>query len=707
MTSRARKRHRRSRNGSVGKKILLGLTVILSLAGLALASVGFWVQDILASAPSVDELKPIDKGETSFVYAADGSSLGAIQADTVREPVDLKEVPESLQHATVAIEDEHFYEHSGVDYSAIIRAAWENFQAGKTVQGGSTITQQLARNLYIHDPEDDIKRKIVEAKLATELEDEHSKGWILDQYLNTASYGTNNGRTAVGVEAASQTYFNKHVSDLNLWEAALLAGLPQAPSEYNPFSSPNQALDRRNEVLKAMFQQGYVTRDQEQAAFAHGLGLSRGYRYETIHQPYFFDYVQQELIDRYGVNTVRQGGLKVYTTINPHLQDLAQQAVNAGAARLGGPSQALVSIDPTNGHIVAMASSGDYTSRQFNLAAQGHRQPGSSFKPFVLTTALKQGIDPDTTYYNGTSPVTIPLCQYCDTWIVNNAEPGGGTMNLTDATTNSVNAVYAQLDVDVGPENVTDTAHDLGITSPLQSVPAEGIGGLGVGVSPLEMADAYATFAAGGIHHDATAIGRVVFPSGKLDEPEQPEGNRAISEGVAYEVTRILKTVLVSGTAAGQGLPSCPSAGKTGTTDDYTDAWFVGYNTKLSTAVWSGYPDARTSMGSGAFGGTYSAPTWHDFMSQATPTCDDFTTPTTLPDLTTFYSDHTVSPKSQTYGSTSTTTGTTPTTTDDAGQAPDDAYAPGIQPPGGQPPGGPPAGNGNAGGNGNGNGPGG
>jgi penicillin-binding protein 1A len=692
MTARARRRHRRSRNGSVGKKVLLGIAALLGAVALVLAGIGFWVQDILASAPSINRLQPIDQGETSFVYAADGSELGAIQADTVRTPVPLRQVPRALQHATVAIEDEHFYTHSGVDYSAILRAAWENFQAGKTIQGGSTITQQLARNLYIPDPEQDIERKLVEAKLATELEDEHSKRWILAQYLNTSPYGTNEGRTAVGVEAAAQTYFAKHVSDLNLSQSALLAGLPQAPSEYNPFSSPDQAIARRNEVLKAMFQQGYISRAEEQKALANGLGLSHGTKYTTVRQPYFFDYVQQELIDRYGVNTVRQGGLRVYTTINPRLQAIAQAAVNNGSASLAGlatygaPSQALVSIDPANGHIVAMASSGSYDSRQFNLAAQGHRQPGSSFKPFVLTTALKQGIDPDTTYYDGTSPVSIQLGQYSPPWVVNNAEEGGGTMNITSATTNSVNAVYAQLDVDVGPENVAQTAHQLGITSPLDGFPAEGIGGLRIGVSPLEMADAYATFASGGIHHDATAIARVVFPNGKVDEPDEDAGQRVISDGVAYEVTRILKTVLTEGTAGGQGLPGCPAAGKTGTTDEQTDAWFVGYTTTLSTAVWTGYPDSRLTMGGSAFGGVFSAPTWHDFMSQATPTCGDFPTPTSLPDLTTFYSDHTVSPKSQTYGgetgtSTTTTPGDTTASPDEAQglQGPSDAYAPGIQ----------------------------
>jgi penicillin-binding protein 1A len=696
MSQRARRRKRRSQ-GSIGSKILLGFGVLLAFLGIAAASVGLWVLDVAADAPSLDTLKPIKRGEVSEILAADGTRLGYIQSDAIRDPVELKEIPESMQEATIAIEDENFYKHNGLDYGAIARAAWENFSAGEVRQGGSTITQQLVRNLYIPDPEQTIERKIIEAKLALEMEDEHSKDWILNQYLNTASYGTNDGRTAVGVEAASQVYFNEHVSELDLAQSALLAGLPQAPSEYNPFQSAESAKARRNEVLKQMYEQGYITQLDYQQALQENLGLNKGYKYQTIHEPYFFDYVEQELIDRYGVNTVRQGGLRVYTTINPRLQQLATQAAQDGAARLGGPSAALVSIDPTNGHIVAMASSSNYSSAQFNLAAQGHRQPGSAFKPFVLTTALKQGIDPYTTYYNGTSPVTIQLDQYSPPWVVNNAEPGGGTMSIADATTHSVNAIYAQVDVDVGSENVAKTAHSLGITSPLDGNPAEGIGGLRVGVSPLEMSDAYATFAANGIRHDPTAISKVEFPRGKEDVPEQPEGRRVLSDGIAYEVTKILKTVLESGTAAGEGI-GCPNAGKTGTTDEQTDAWFVGYTPQYSTAVWVGYPDARTSMGSAAFGGSYAAPIWHQYMSAAHGTfCEDFPTPESPATFSTFYSDHTVSPEVQTSPDLKLHKDTTKGTETDQGQT--NGYDPELYAPGaGQEPLPSP-------GNGNGNGP--
>jgi penicillin-binding protein 1A len=676
MTQRARKSRRRSR-GSAGKKILIGFGVVLAILVVGVASVGAWVLNVWNSAPSIDTLKPIDQGETSSVYAADGSLLGYIEDDVIREPVNLKEVPKMLRQATVAIEDQGFFEHDGVDYDAIARAAVENIEAGEIRQGGSTITQQLVRNLYIANPDDTIERKIREAKLATELEEERTKGWILKQYLNTSPYGTNNGRTAIGVEAASQVYFSKHVSDLNLWEAALLAGMPQAPSQYNPLLSPGAAKARRNQVLRRMYDEGYITRDQKRSAVRRGFGLDRGYKYETIREPYFFTYVEQELIDRYGVNTVRQGGLEVHTTIQPGLQELAEQAAVNQAAVLGGPSVALASVDPTNGHIVAMGSSASFESSQYNLAAQGHRQPGSAFKPFVLTTALKQGIDPDSTYYSGASPTTLyPYGEYGEPWPVQNAEGGSaGTMSLTSATTGSVNVVYAKLGIDVGPENTAETAHDLGISSPLEGVAAEAIGGLGVGVSPLEMANAYATFASGGIHHDPTAVAKVEFPNGDVDEPDT-EGEQVISDGIASEVTRILKTVLVSGTAAGLGVPGCPSAGKTGTTDLQADAWFVGYTTTLSTAVWVGYPGARVPM-PGAYGGTYAAPAWNEFMTAATPTCDDFPEPTDIPELSSYESEYTSSPEpTYSYGSdygapaptdtgTDTDTSTEPDTTDE------------------------------------------
>ena len=259
MTARQRRRHRRSQGSSVGKKVVLVFVGLFAVIGVALGGGVIWVLNVAADAPDIDTLKPADSGSNTQIFAADGTSLGYVQSDILRTPVALDEIPERLQKATIAIEDEHFYDHGGVDYSAIIRAAVENFEAGEVKQGASTITQQLVRNLYIRDPRDTIERKIKEAKMAMQYEDEYTKNQILNQYLNTASYGTNNGKTAVGVEAASQVYFDKDVADLNIGEAALLAGLPQAPTDYNPFINPKGAKQRRNEVLAAMRDQGYIT----------------------------------------------------------------------------------------------------------------------------------------------------------------------------------------------------------------------------------------------------------------------------------------------------------------------------------------------------------------------------------------------------------------------------------------------------------------
>jgi len=656
--------------------MVLGL--LLTVVLVAAAGIGLWVWSVWADTPPIDTLKPAHEGATSVVFAADGSRLGYIQSDTIRNPVRGDAVPADLRQATVAIEDQNFYEHGGVDPEAIARAAWEDVKAGAPVQGGSTITQQLVRNLYIAHPQEDLERKIEEAKLAQEYEDRYSKSQILTKYLNTASYGTIDGRTAIGVQAAAETYFSKPVSELNLAESALLAGLPQAPSEYNPFLNPKAALHRRNEVLQAMREQRYLNQSDYEQALQSGLGMDRGYKYETIREPYFFDYVTQQLIDRYGVNTVRNGGLKVYTTINPTLQAAARQAI--ANHPFSGPSSALVSIDPSNGHIVAMASSQSYSAGdQFNLAAFGHRQPGSSFKPYVLTAAIRQGMNPDTTYYNGKSPVTLTLDDGT-TWTVNNAEPGGGTMSVREATVNSVNAIYAQLDLDTGPDNVRQTAYDLGITTHLDGYPAEGIGGLRIGVTPLEMANAYATFADGGIQNTPTAISKVVFPDGDADVPEEGERTRTISDGIAYEVTDVLKGVIESGTGTAANF-GCPAAGKTGTTDDFTDAWFVGYTTELSTAVWVGYASSRTSMGYSAFGGTYAAPIWHDYMETAHGGfCGEFPQPQSPIAFSSSWSgDHEVSESTPSYSTGTGGTSTyTPPSTSTTGQYPPEYYAPGA-----------------------------
>jgi penicillin-binding protein 1A len=632
----------------------------------------------------------VDRSTSSQVFAADGSRLGYIQSDVVRTPVSIERIPKELQRATVAIEDERFYEHSGIDINAIARAAIENIEAGKVVQGGSTITQQLVRNLYISDPERDLQRKIREATLAEELEDAHSKSWILEQYLNTASYGTIDGRTSVGAESASQTYFNKPVQELKLTESALLAGLPQSPSRFNPLINPTGALERRNQVLQKMAEQGYITDGVADRASQAGLGLERGYRYTTIREPYFFDYVQQDLISRYGVATVRQGGLKVYTTIQPHLQEAAKQAI-IDHGYTSDPAAAVVSIDPATGNIVAMASSGTYQESNFNLAAQGHRQPGSSMKVYVLTTAIRQGVDPDATTYES-RVLNLNLPEY-GPWRVTTAEGSacGCSMSIREATQASDNTVFAQMDLDLGPENVRDTAYDMGIETTLDAVPAEGIGGLRIGVTPLEMANGYATLADGGIRNTPRAVTRVEFPNGDVDEPEAGERQRVFSDGVAYEVTDILKGVIEGGTGTAANI-GCPAAGKTGTTDDFTDAWFVGYTPKLSTAVWVGHPNARSTLGGSAFGGTLAAPIWHDYMLTAKGDfCGDFPAPEEPVTYQPFYGEYASGGTSSTsydsdspydsgtYDSGTTTTPTAPSTGTDTGSGDTGAYAPGIQ----------------------------
>ena len=643
MTQRARRRQRG--RGSVGTKILLVFAVLIAILGLGVAGVGLWVLDVRADAPSISTLKPIDRGGVTEVLASDGSRLGFIQSDAIRDPVGFGEIPESLQEATIAIEDEDFYEHDGVDYGAVARAAIENVEAGfEAKQGGSTITQQLVRNLYIPDPEQTIERKIIEAKLAEDLEKQRSKEWILNEYLNTASYGTTNGRTAVGVEAASQVYFNKPVAELDLQESALLAGLPQAPSRYNPLLNPEAAKGRRNSVLQAMYEQGFIDQLTYQQTLGEGLGLERGYKYETIKARFFFDFVEQQLIEEYGVNTVRQGGLKVHTTIDPALQAAAERAIVAHPVT--SAANALVSTDTETGEILAMASSSSYDSSQFNLAAQGARQPGSAFKPFVLTTAVDQGIDPDATYYNGPSTITLDICDdsglYCEPWSVSG---GGGTMSLRQATANSINTIYAQLALDVGPESFTSMARRMGITSELEGYPAEAIGGTAYCCSVLEMSNAFATIANGGVHHDPTAISRVEFPDEDVDEPDNMDGRRVISDGVAYEVADVMKGTLEYGTAAGHGI-SCPAAGKTGTTEEQSDAWFVGYTPHISTAVWTGNPDARVPLP--GYGADLSAPIWHDFMTvAASEPCDDFPTPENPADLSSFTSERTASRETQ------------------------------------------------------------
>ena len=598
--------------------IILGAifaTIVIGLGVGAIFVISVWNQT-----PSLASLHQFNVGDSSIVYAADGQRLGFIQGDNLRTPIPSEQIPAVMKQATVAIEDQRFYHHNGVDFQGIVRAFVKNITSGKTVQGGSTITMQLVRNLYIGN-ERTLSRKLKEAKLAMDFEHAHTKDYILADYLNTVPYGTVGGQSAIGVQAAARIFFNKPAGQLTLPQAATLAGLPQAPSDYNPFDNPQAALARRNEVLTKMAQLHYVTPAAAAAAAATPLRVHHSDYYTVRRENFFFDYVKQQLIDRYGANTVLKGGLRIYTTIDLRLQNLARAAMTNVLNQPGDPASAIVSVDPRNGYIRAMAESPRYDQSQFNLAAQGHRQPGSTFKVMVLATALKQGVDPNSTYYESkplmyTDPVWGPIN------VQTYSHSYSGSINLVEATLKSDNTVYEQLDLDVGPKNVAATAHELGVVSPLQGYPAEGLGGLRVGVTPLEMANTYATLADGGLRNTPTAITRVVFPGpdGRVDSFSTPHRVRVISDGIAGEVTNILHQNMLSGTAVAANI-NCPDAGKTGTTDNFTDAWLDGYTPHMSTVVWVGYPKAKIPMtnvhGIQVQGGSFPAQIWHQYMQGA------------------------------------------------------------------------------------------
>jgi penicillin-binding protein 1A len=595
--------------------------VLLVVVGIAGLSVVGWVVSTAASAPALNTLKERDPGSNTEVLAADGTRLGFISADELSRPVSGDRLPQVLKDATVAIEDERFYKHQGVDYEGIVRAAVKNFMSRETVEGGSTLTMQLVKNLYTADRTREglagYQRKIREAKLAEELENEHSKEWILEKYLNTTPYGTVGGQTAIGAEAAARIYFDKRAKRLDLHEAALLAGLPQAPSAYSPIQHGKAAKRRRNAVLGKMAELGMVTDQQAQAAMRRGLDLNPSDYFSRRRESYFFDYVKDELIKEYGARTVKLGGLVVHTTIDLDKQRKAREAI---ATQLGdaGPSSALVTISPRNGYILAMASSGDYADSKFNLAAQGERQPGSSFKTMALMTALRNGVNPNSTRYTSVSPTRINDPRFGAPFEIKTyGGTSGGNMNLFQATLRSDNSVFIQLALDLGPENVADTAVDMGIKREhVHGYPAESLGGLEEGVSPLEMATAYGTIASGGYRNRPTAITKVEFPNGKSELPRRwrVKRTKVFTDGQTYEATKILEANIQGGTG-GRAATGCPAAGKTGTTDRNTDAWFAGFTPRYATAVWVGYPNDRTEMhtlffGGPVDGGTFPAAIW-------------------------------------------------------------------------------------------------
>jgi penicillin-binding protein 1A len=597
---------------------------------LALVVSGFTGAAVWMNSCDLNSLRPVDVGQNSFVYAADGSLLGSIPAEKNRQPVDLTYMSKWVPRATVAIEDRRYWTHGALDYAGIVRALFANVRAGHVVQGGSTITQQLARNLYIKTPSQTFGRKATEACLAIKLAREKSKRWILNAYINQVFYGNR----AYGIEAAAQTYFSKRARHLTLPQAALLAGLPQAPTLFDPFHRPQDAIQRRDEVLRAMLNNGYITATQyaDTVADRH-LHLKAGRLYTRIREPYFFSYVRDELQKQYGSNTVRTGGLRVYTTIDPRLQKLALAAIHQTLPYTSDPAAAIVAINPGNGAIRAMTevSPGD-PKNQVNFASSARRQPGSTFKMIVLATAINEGISPSTQYLSAPFKYDPSETGSCDTdpptaWCPQTYDHTYvGATSIENGTLRSDNTVYARLTLDVGPENVADMAYKLGVRTDLRTSDGAYVPSMGLGsrvVTPLDLASAYSTIAAGGIYSKPMAIRKVILPGGKVDREAGwgvAQRKRVIPDWVASEVTRILSENMTSGTGTGAYFGHT-SAGKTGTTDNFADAWFCGFTPSLEATIWLGYPRGEIPMlsvhGIAVSGPTFPATIWRLFMEPA------------------------------------------------------------------------------------------
>jgi penicillin-binding protein 1A len=621
MSRQSRKRRHSHRPGA--RIVLVGAAVLAATLTVGVIAAVAYVLNVAHQAPSPRNLKPRVSGGSSQVFAANGTRLGFIQSDELRTPVSWGEIPANVKNATIAIEDQRFYKNDGVDVTGIFRAAVKDVLSGAALQGGSTITMQLMRNLYLGGDPHTLRQKIIEATMALEYEKEHSKHSILTSYLNSVPYGTIGGQTALGVQAAARIFFNKPVSELDLEQSALLAGLPQAPSQYNPFLYPAAAKERRNEVLAKMAELHYISAGEAEATEAAPLEVHHGNYYSERKQDFFFEYVRQQLVARYGAKTVEQGGLKVYTTIDLNMQRLARNAIAEILDEPGDPASAIVTLNPHNGDIEAMAESETYEQSQYNLAADGHRQPGSTFKAIDLADALTRGVDPNTTYYFSH---TLPA-GWLPTYPTYEVKTFEGTslnksINLVQATLTSDNTVYAQLAADLGEETVTHMAYQMGVKTHLSSYPAEALGGLTLGVTPLEMADVYATLADGGYRDAPIAITKVVFPDGQVDENwGRPQRVKVLSEAVTAEETSILEQNVESGTATRSAI-NCPTAAKTGTTSELVDAWLDGYTPDYSTVVWMGYPNKRVSMtdvhGEPQQGGYLPAEIWHAYMAAVT-----------------------------------------------------------------------------------------
>ena len=591
------------------------IRLFIALCLVVFAGLGFgYIFAAYQSLPAVgNNMRP---AVSSQVFDSHGRLITTLHSDQNRLPIDINKVPQNLQNAFIAAEDNRFYEHIGIDPIGIFRAIFANLTNRGIAQGGSTITQQLAKNAFLSQ-EQTLKRKIQEAMLALEIEHKYSKKEILEMYMNQIYFG----QGAYGIQTAAKTYFNKDVNELTLTQCAMLAGLPKSPNYYSPFNNLNEAKKRKNVVLDQMVKYGYVSAAEAEDAKNQDLGLSKSHQSkEADEYASFIDYVSQQVAKKYGDDALYKEGLKIYTTMDVDKQHAAVRAMRnlpnnyTDENGLTQPQAAIVSIDPKTGHILAMV--GGRGQDSFNRASMAVRQPGSAFKPFVYLTALQHDMTPDTTMDD--QPVTY------GSWSPKNA--GGsysGTMTLSDALAHSVNTIAVQLADKVGTKNIIANAKKMGITTldAKDDNLAMALGGLTKGVTPLEMASAYGTFANKGVHVKPTAIVKILDRNGNVLEDastleKEETKTRVMSEREAYEMTTMLEGVIDHGTGTAAAIGR-PAAGKTGTTDDNKDAWFVGYTPDIVTAVWIGDDTGSHSLGE-IYGGTIPAEIWKDYMSSAT-----------------------------------------------------------------------------------------
>jgi penicillin-binding protein 1A len=603
---------------------LLGVLLVLSLLSFTFGL----VRAVASEIPSLDPAAERSDVDT-VVYAANGRTvLAVLRGEESRVLVETEDIAPIMRQAIVSVEDQRFFEHNGIDLRGVARALWADIRSQSIIEGGSTITQQFVKNAYIRN-EQTLARKVREAALAWQLEQRWPKERILTAYLNTIYFG--NG--AYGIQQAARTYFGKGAKYLKLHEAALLAGIPADPARFNPVANPVNAKERRGHVLGMMLDQGKISEAAFLRADARPLPDPDAVRLPGTRgpAPYFLNYVKDQLVEKYGAGRVFGGGLRVTTTIDLQLQAQARKAIEKVLKDPDGPAAALVAMDPQTGAVKAMFGGRNFRESQFNLAAQAERQPGSAFKPIVLATAMREGISPLTEVYS--RPVSIDAGDRV--WRVTNYDKTYlGRVSLERGLVSSDNSVYAQLTDIVGPRAIVQTAHDLGIKSHLDAYFAIGLGLEGE-INALDMARAYATIANGGRRVDGSLFGdrpRVVESVERIRsrdlEPNAPLPKQVLDPDQASVLTEILEDVVQSGTGRRASIPGVSVAGKTGTTDNYADAWFVGYTPEIVTAVWVGYPDRLRPMltefdGEPVTGGTLPAQIWKEFVSGLEPPRED------------------------------------------------------------------------------------